>query len=87
MFVVVFVVVCLWLCVCGCVCVIVSVVVCVSTPVSKDTNLALSFPMTLRTFVQRQQGVVARQRVYHQRRRSLSLGDTGTDHPSVPAQF
>ena len=32
-----------------------------------------------------QQGVVARQRVYHQRRHSLSLGDTGTDHPSVPA--
>ena len=30
-------------------------------------------------------GVVARQRVYHQRRHSLSLGDTGTDHPSVPA--
>ena len=29
--------------------------------------------------------MVARQRVYHQRRHSLSLGDTGTDHPSVPA--
>ena len=67
--------------------------VCVPTPVSKGTNLSISSCAPLVPFihsVQMQgvpQGVVARQRVYHQRRRSLSLGDTGTDHPSVPAQF
>ena len=34
-----------------------------------------------------QQGVAARQRAYHQRRHSLSLGETGTDHPSAPASI
>ena len=50
--------------------------VCVCAPCSHRDSFELFFHV---------QGVVARQRVYHQRRHSLSLGDTGTDHPSVPA--
>ena len=67
--------------------------VCVSTPVPKDTTSRKI--IIIHTFTEmsqiKRQGVVARQRVYQRRRslrrRSLSLGDTGTDHPSAPAKF
>ena len=64
--------------------------VCVCQPLFRRELIHLSIYLSIsdRFFhLVQMQGVVARQRVYHQRRRSLSLGDTGTDHSSVPALF
>ena len=65
------------------------VCVCVNPCFEGNSSIYLSIYLFLTAFFHlvQKQGVVARQRVYHQRRRSLSLGDTGTDHPSVPATF